>query len=182
MNEIEIKAKIPSAQTLKDKIRARFPEVEFSECSQVDTVYVEDGVDSLLKSWPGKRVCRVREQSGLTFFTLKEHRSNQLDRREVEFQVASKDDTENILQALGFKLALVISKRRSAARICDISVCVDSVEDLGDFVELEKLTDSGFASEIQAELRSLLGELMGNSEYREVSMGYDSLLLAKRGA
>jgi adenylate cyclase class 2 len=59
-------------------------------------------------------------------------------RREVETGVADADDFDSILNALGFSPAAVVEKERERYRLDDYTVTLDTVTDLGEFVEIER--------------------------------------------
>lgn len=180
MNEIEVKASITSALLLLDQIRKKFPNAAFEEKRQIDTIYVEDEISSLLETWPGKRVCRIRDVEKKFIFTIKTHRSNQLDRDELEFDINDKSLADKILRALGFEPALTVSKTRRQAIIDDIEICIDSVDELGDFIELEILTTTKSAENAQKELTYMLHEIAGDFIISDIYLGYDALLLQKK--
>jgi len=62
-------------------------------------------------------------------------------RVEEEVSVASAEICENILLALGFTDVLLVVKKRELYELEDIEVCIDTIEGLGSFVELEVQTD-----------------------------------------
>jgi len=84
-----------------------------------------------------------------------------------------------LLEALGFRLVRDVAKRRRAARVpwqgADVEVALDSVRDLGDFVELELQARSDEVPQARACLESLAHQLgCGDPERRS----YLELLLA----
>ena len=58
-------------------------------------------------------------------------------REEIELDVEDLDKMALILVRLGFRRVAKVSKRRKEYLIDGVTVCLDSVEGLGDFVELE---------------------------------------------
>ncbi|HOT44478.1 MAG TPA: class IV adenylate cyclase [Spirochaetota bacterium] len=78
-------------------------------------------------------------------------------RREVEVAVDGFEKTLEILKLLGFLPSGTVEKERDIYRLGDIEICVDRVEGVGNFVELElKGTDR---ERVEKELFSLAGEL-----------------------
>jgi adenylate cyclase class 2 len=59
-------------------------------------------------------------------------------RREVETGVDDADDLDAILDALGFSPAAVVEKERERYVLDDYTVTLDTVADLGEFVEIER--------------------------------------------
>ncbi|WP_338742132.1 class IV adenylate cyclase [Haloplanus salilacus] len=58
-------------------------------------------------------------------------------RREIETGVDDADDLDSILDALGFSPAAVVEKERERYVLDDYTVTLDSIADLGEFVEVE---------------------------------------------
>jgi len=87
---------------------------------------------------------RLRDQGGQFYMTYK---GKKLDpgsktRKEVEVEVADLKKTEEILLSLGFKKTLEVHKKREIYHLDGAEICLDRVEGLGDFVELETLAIS----------------------------------------
>lgn len=62
-------------------------------------------------------------------------------RREVETGVSDGDDADAIVRALGFEPAAVVRKERDRYRLDGYTVTLDSVADVGEFVEVETEAD-----------------------------------------
>ena len=63
-------------------------------------------------------------------------------REEITVKVADALSTQRILERVGFKEAYTLSKKRATYQLDKLRVDVDSVDGLGDFVELEVMTES----------------------------------------
>ena len=86
-----------------------------------------------------------------------------------------------IIKELGFVEFSDLSKTRQTGKLDDIEVCIDSVESLGDFMELERLADENAdPAVITDDLWRIMAEL-GVSRQDEVTDGYD-ILMKKLGA
>ncbi len=84
-----------------------------------------------------------------------------------------------IIDTLGFTLYSDLIKTRQKAHYNTIEICLDEVENLGTFIEAEKLTEEDSdGSIIVEELRSEL-EKIGVDRSNEVFDGYDVLLKRK---
>ena len=69
-----------------------------------------------------------------------------------------------------------VSKARQTGKLNDVEVCIDSVEGLGDFMELERLADENAdPAVITDDLWRIMAEL-GVSRQDEVTDGYDILM------
>lgn len=82
---------------------------------------------------------RLRSVNGRTLLTYK---GPKIDRRsktreEIEVPVEEPEKVISILRKLGFTEVATVRKRRSVYRCGDVTVALDRVEGLGDFVELE---------------------------------------------
>ena len=81
-----------------------------------------------------------------------------------------------IVKELGFVPFSDVSKTRQTGKLDDIEVCIDSVEGLGNFMELERLADENADSvAITDDLWCIMAEL-GISRQDEVTDGYDILM------
>ena len=81
-----------------------------------------------------------------------------------------------IVKELGFVPFSDVSKTRQTGKLNDIEVCIDSVEGLGDFMELERLADENAdPAAITDDLWCIMAEL-GVSRQDEVTDGYDILM------
>ena len=81
-----------------------------------------------------------------------------------------------IVKDLGFVPFSDLSKTRQTGKLNDVEVCIDSVEGLGDFMELERLADENAdPAVITDDLWRIMAEL-GISRQDEVTDGYDILM------
>lgn len=180
MREIEIKATITSVQSIIDTLQAQNIAVT-QPVTQHDRVYgqndVEDTVDNTA---PWLRI-RSETKQGSTkhIFTLKRSVTNQMDSIEHETEVTDPVELEAIIEQLSFSLYSDLTKTRQKAHMNDIEICIDAVDGLGSFVEVEKLTDEDANYEaVVAELWQVLDRL-GIQPEDEVIDGYDVLMNKK---
>ena len=111
-----------------------------------------------------------------TLFTLKRSVTGQLDSIERETEVGDPDVMIAIVKELGFVSFSDLSKTRQTGKLNDVEVCIDSVEGLGDFMELERLVDENAdPAAITDDLWHIMAEL-GISRQDEVTDGYDILM------
>lgn len=135
MIEIEIKARAehgPLHEKLKQEGAALEKTVE-----QTDVYYNAPDRDF------GKtdEALRLRDEGGQIFLTYK---GKKLDpksktRKEVDVEVADFTKMEDILLSLGYRKTLRVHKMRELYHLEGVLVCLDSVDGLGEFVELETL-------------------------------------------
>lgn len=177
MREIEVKARVGSLQDvigklLQDGVRVSEP------VHQRDEVFGLPGVpgDSD-NSEPWLRI-RTETKNAQTkiIYTLKKSVTNQLDSIEHETEVTDADELRQIILQSGFEPYSDVVKTRRKAKVGDIEICIDSVEELGDFVEAEKLTDEQADYDaVTAELWQLL-ERYGVNRSDQVTDGYDTMM------
>lgn len=177
MREIEVKAKLKDLKFATDAL-INSGVVLNEKVIQHDTVYVlEPGnVETYLKN---KHFLRLRTVNNTkTLFNLKMNGENSLTKIEHETEVSSREETHNMLIALGFKPGVVTNKTRITGHLKDMEICIDEVEGLGSFIEVERITNEGDAEVIQNEMFEFLKSLGVEKEER-VFEGYDILLLKR---
>ena len=134
MLEIEIKA--PCKDLVKlEKDLVKLGARDFGTLVQADVYYAHPARDF------GKtdEALRVRTENDLTVITYKGPKLDQdsKTREELEVSVANVGTISSILERLGFRPVLKVAKRRKVYGIRGVSVCLDRVDGLGDYVEFE---------------------------------------------
>lgn len=134
---IEIEKKYRLTRERLEPLRLRLKETgaeavreeEFEE----NTIYTGPGLD------PRSRVLRLRRVNGRALFTYKERNpspSAVKRQREEETEVSDADALAAILEALGYRPALVYEKRRATWRLDEAEVVIDELP-FGLFLEIE---------------------------------------------
>ncbi len=128
---------------------------------------------------------RLRQVGALNYITYKGPKldTQTKTRQEVEIALAAgpkaADDARQLLAALGFAPVRAVSKQRACGKLTwqgrQIGVDLDTVAGLGDFVELEIVTEPASADGARAAIASLAQQL-GLSDGERQS--YLELLLA----
>jgi adenylate cyclase class 2 len=103
-----------------------------------------------------------------------------LVKREHEVVVDSAEEARNILEMLGLKEAVRTIKKRQTATCGEYEICIDEVEGLGSFIEVEKIAEENEADKILDEMMEFLAPL-GITQEDKVTKGYDILILEKQG-
>jgi len=175
MKEIEVKAKVKDFGVLIDKLIKMGCELTLP-IIQKDKIFIQDG----LKFPPeyGKAVLRIRDSNGRFTLTLKKRIGNGLDKVEHEIVINDPIEAEEILKNMNFILAIEVNKKRRKCKYKDYEICLDEVERLGNFIELEKLANEGDSLMIQEELFKFL-ESLGVIREDRVFEGYDILIYDK---
>jgi len=182
MHEIEIKAALKDKEGVMERLRALG--CVFSDpVTQEDVVYVER-IGSVETYYSNKAFLRLRVNGkGETLFTLKYHLTARADNptsspMEHELQVSSREEMEKILLALVYKEAVRLRKSRIKSSYNNWTICIDEVETLGTFVEIEELGNEEDAPRIHEEMLAFLGSLSISKDDMS-SQRYDILLLEK---
>ena len=179
MREVEIKARLKDKNTVIKKL-ADMGCVFEPEVTQLDTVYVQN-VGSLEDYHSNKNYLRLRvKNNGKVLFTIKQPlKRNWLDKIEHETEISSKDEMEKAILLMGYQKAVVINKKRIITHCGGFEICIDDVEGLGAFIEIEKMTEDGNTENIQSELYKFSDKL-GILQDDRVVFGYDILMLGKK--
>ena len=172
MREIEVKAKLKDKDSFLEaakKLGIQFGDIVFQEDKTYETTLPYG--DS---NW---NIFRLRKQGNKTILTMK-HKASTRSRDNYEYEtiIENEDETIKILERLGYKFGIGINKKRRIAKYNDLELCLDEIEKLGSFVEVEKLAnDDADVDIIQSELWNLLNKL-GIVDSDRVHKGYDTLM------
>ena len=176
MKEIEVKFRVADKQAVIEALQKSGVELG-DEYFQDDTSYRPTGYERG-QSNINVPFLRIRREAKQTILTMKKPVENQLDRIEHETIIEEGDQMGMIIEDIGFKQDARVKKHRRKTQHKGYEICVDSVEGLGDFIEIEKLVgddEDGVAA--QAEIRKFLISLLGNDDWlEEVDRGYDVLI------
>lgn len=175
MREIEVKAKVHDKDSLITKLKSHGVELSVP-LKQRDIVYHEPGA---LPTIVGSNFLRVRiENDKNATFTLKQTVKD-LDKIEHETEISDATEMLKIIELLHYEPFNDLTKIRQKGTFKDYEICLDEVENLGIFVELEKLADDDADGEaVKKELWQALDEL-GIREQDHVTKGYDVLMREK---
>lgn len=179
MREIEIKLKIPHGPELRKK----FEDLgcAFSHpIEQEDIVYTKNtgNLEIFLSNSEFLRI-RTESNSKVIFTYKKDNKAGErgLDKLEYEFEVGNKDECRSFLDSIGYKEAVRVFKKRTKTRYKDFEICLDEVEHLGFFVEVEKaIPDEGDPEQAFHDIESFIASL-GFDLSSQVKDGYDVQIL-----
>ena len=133
--EIEKKYRLESGQVgpLRRRLKEAGAEGEGTAEFEENVIYTGPGLD------PARRVLRLRRKGGRAVFTFKERDlsgSPVKRQREEETEVSDAGALAAILEALGYRPALVYEKRRETWHVAGTEVVIDELP-FGLFVEIE---------------------------------------------
>ena len=112
---------------------------------------------------------------GRHVFTLKRPAENVLSCEEHETAVADRDQMHRAVVAMGFHPTVRIVKTRRTATVGDLALCVDELDGLGVFLEVERMVPDGVPGEaVQAELSRSVASLGVDAE--QTSQTHDDLV------
>ncbi len=171
--EIEVKCKIDDFDSLKEKI-------ESLGCTFAESVYQDDIIfinynRPFLTFTPEDIFLRIRKTKDKNILTFKQGEEMNSIEHEVSVDDASK--MTDILTSIGFRAVVNVKKTRQKAYLNDYEICLDQVDGLGSFIELEKITEEN-AEKVQKEMMEFLQKL-GIRESDRVLNGYDTLVYLK---
>ncbi|MEV0325445.1 CYTH domain-containing protein [Micromonospora echinospora] len=173
--EIEVKYRVAEPDRLERALRTRG--ISFSApMRQDDQAYAAVGW-TYGQSKAGRAFARLRTENGRHTFCVKKPLDNELACQEHETEVGCREQMHAAILAMGFYPTVRIVKTRRIGHFGDMLLCLDEVDGLGAFFEIETLVGGNRSgAEIQRELdrfaRSLDTELVRSTET------YDSLLRA----
>jgi adenylate cyclase class 2 len=178
VREIEVKYRVEDMEALLAALKSRG--IELSEpVFQDDQAYAPAGWqfdDSKL----GVSFLRLRTVAGRHYFTLKQPADSAQACLEYETQVTDRQAMHYAVMHMGYRPTVRIAKTRRVATLDDCSLCVDDVEGIGGFLELEHLVpDDADTHTVQAGLAAFVSSL-GITAIR-TDQTYDSLVHAAQG-
>lgn len=184
MHEVEVKAVLNNKEALLQalsKLGCEFGE----EVSQDDTVYARV-VGTLEDFLSNTDFLRLRVQnSGQILFTLKHHPGRIVSLTsaplEHELEVSSRETMEKILELMGYKEAVRIKKIRIKTHCEKWEICIDEVEGLGSFVEIEELLDANDTQQAVRERMEAFLATVGIGAEDLLNNRYDVMLMQKQG-
>jgi adenylate cyclase class 2 len=176
MHEIEVKAHLRDKEATMEKLAALG--CAFSEPkTQEDVVYVEKaGSIDIFMSNPV--FLRIRVVNGSSVIFTAKKRLQALAAIEHEVEVSDRAQMEEILKLLGYREAVRIAKTRITTAHEGREICIDEVEGLGSFIEMEQLAPEADIDAVQEELFAFLRGL-GVTDADRTHKGYDLQILEK---
>ncbi len=177
MKEIEIKAYLKNKEAVLKKL-AELGCVLSVPIKQIDTVYAKV-VGNVEEYLTNDHFLRIREKSdGRFIFTIKKTLSKKvLTKLEHETEIKNAKEMEQAIFIMGYQTANRVIKVRQTTNHKEFEICIDEVEKLGSFIEVEKMS-TGDADIVRKELNEFLASL-GVSVEDEVHKGYDIMALEK---
>ncbi|OHV34418.1 MULTISPECIES: class IV adenylate cyclase [Pseudofrankia] len=175
MREVEVKYSVVDLEALLVALRVR-------HVSLGEAVYQDDQAFAPL-SWSfgdsklGVSFLRLRTVDGRHWFALKQPGANAQDCLEYETEVVDRQQMHEAILRMGYRATVRVAKSRRTGRHGSTSLCLDEVEGVGTFLELERMVpDDEPAVTIQDELTAFVASL--GIEAVRTTETYDSLVRA----
>ncbi len=172
MREIELKFKVKNLNEIIKFLEDRNCQIS-SINYQCDTIYVSD-LDNT-ESKEGSVWLRVRKTNDKIELNYKKQSAKKMESEEIEFEVDSYEKANSFLKALGFKEWVQVNKKRRYSKYKNCNICIDEVEKLGFFVELELLIEEENDCDYEKQLLDLARELRLDISNR-INSHYDTMI------
>ena len=172
MIEIEVKARADH-ERIKELLRdlgARAIDVEH----HYDTYYNAPHRDFSITD----EALRIRIVNGRAVLTYKGKKLDAVSKTREEFETGVDGDTmRSILLSLGFVESGVVKKTRAVFELEDMTICLDSVDGLGEFIEVETMVES--ESDVELHRARVFGfmERLGIGEGDSIRVSYLEMLM-----
>ncbi|MEM2727073.1 MAG: class IV adenylate cyclase [Archaeoglobaceae archaeon] len=163
---MEVEAKFRLKPGVEEKIRKIANFVE--EKDEFD-VYLSHPCRDFARTDEALRI-RIDKKIKLTYKGPKVD-SETKSREEVNVEVKSFEETLKLFEFLGFKKFRTVKKRRKIFKLEKAIICVDSVEGLGDFIEIE--VEGGL--ENKEEIFEI-AKILGYSKAESIRLSYLEML------
>ncbi|HUT82025.1 MAG TPA: class IV adenylate cyclase [Candidatus Bathyarchaeia archaeon] len=125
---------------------------------------------------------RIREEGEKFYLTYKGPKidSKSKTREEIETEISDYIQMNKILEKMGFQKAIIIIKERKIYKFEGVKFCLDQIDALGSFLEVEKVIDD---KEEYIEVQKNLFEkirLFGLNPEENIRDSYMELVLSKK--
>ncbi|MDR2944932.1 MAG: class IV adenylate cyclase [Methanosarcinales archaeon] len=178
MYEVEVKVKVSHAEIKQDLIGNG---AEFLGTEEQNDIYFNSPERDFSKT---DEALRIRSVNGKGEITYKGKKIDTVSKTRPEYNsLADAAEMKEILLALGYFVSGAVNKRREIYTWNNFIIGFDSVESLGEFVEIEiGLSDDAGKPEIQAETSRIFKflEKYGLSEKDSITTSYLEMVLEKQ--
>lgn len=157
MNEIEIKIKLKSIDYFINKLHQLGCTLDKAKV-QKDVIFIPKDMKEY-KITEGAVVIRTREENEASTFTLKRQSGTNLSSKEFNLGIENSKTLHQMLDLMGFRELVRVNKTRRQGILGKYNICIDDVEQLGCFLELEYITDREDFKTIQQEMLTYLNDL-----------------------
>ncbi len=172
MREIELKFRIRNEEQLMNKL-ANLNCTVGDLIEQNDTIYVNDLKN--VESVEGSLWLRVRKENDRIELNCKKRSDKMQDSKEIEFGVDSYEKAKEFLETLGYKKWVEVNKKRRYSKYLNYNLCIDEVERLGLFIEIELLVNEDDKNDYIEDLMGV-ANLLGLDKNDIINSHYDTMI------
>lgn len=174
--ELELKFRLLDKQVFIEKLR-KLGIVLSEEREQNDTIFFRRG-KGFADLKDGEPVIRIREENNRVKATLKKYVYGITDREEIECGVSDANLFCDFLIALDCVPVVTVNKTRAKGSYAGATITLDHVDGLGDFTEIEIMSDQEETDSNSRKLKDIIIDL--ELDMRDlVSIPYDEMLFLK---
>lgn len=173
MREIELKFKVDNLAEFTNNLESLNCTIS-DYIMQNDTIYVFD-LDNV-ESCAGSVWLRVRRVDDKVELNYKKQSLKKSESQEIEFGVDDYEKANSFLKALGYKEWVRVNKKRRYSKYEGANICIDEVERLGNFVEIELLVDEEDKVDNYEDELLKIAEKLGINIKNKVDDHYDTMI------
>ncbi len=175
--EYEVKLELNSFEECQNWLSKKGIELSLP-ITQEDEIFTKPSVD-FLNTKKGDEFVRIRKMNNRIQLNRKVQQLNELSNRESECDITNLNDIYSILTVLGFDKIVEVKKTRYKGKVGDYTFCLDKVDKLGSFLELELLLENEPNGDVQLEMQNYAIE--EKIPFRKIiDKGYDTLTYMKQ--
>ncbi len=179
MKEIEVKAYLKDREAVTKKLR-ELGCVLSEPIRQIDSVYSKTSSTTSDYNSANEHFLRIRKSSnGKVLFTVKEKMKQHMASKEFETEVRDGEALEQAVLLMGYSVANGLDKTRTTAHYKEYEICLDDVQELGSFIEIEKFSEEDPDLVVEELFQFLL--TLGVQKEDQVFKKYDTLIMEKMG-
>lgn len=172
MREIELKFKADNIDEIISFLNTNNCEIS-QPIYQNDTIYVQNLNN--VESKEGSAYLRVRKTNQKVELNYKRQSAKKMESEEIEFEVSSYQMANEFLKAIGFKEWVQVNKVRKYSKYQEYNICIDEVERLGIFVEIELLVNEQNDIDYESKLLEIAKEMKIDTNNR-INSHYDTMI------
>lgn len=176
---IEVERKFRLSDQQKQVIRKKLQDQDSSAniVRQTDKVFLQ-GIDSFAEFAQGMPIMRLRTEGNTTTLTYKRRINDAGDSIEHELMISNADTMQAILAEMDYRLVTKVEKNRLEVKQGSIAFALDTVDELGSFLEIEILAeDTDSLAELERQIMNAAKEY-GLGEADIESKKYDQMMAA----